>query len=238
MLLNRTQEHAVWRAVLDADTELASLRTLDSLGEMAAEAWRLLCRYDGRGRLRAADGSTDTRAFQRWALAFERRCRTERFLTQAQLEEALRGAIEKKLLRLPTEVALVGFDGMTPAQERLVETLRSSGVDVGELLPGVDSVRRMMVEMEDEQKELRFAARWVRGFLEEHPEARVAVIVPALETQRRAIDRVFREYWRLSRKTSEPTARLGPYEFHWVLRWRRRPSSRRLLIFFDGQREP
>src|SRR5216683_1173074 len=27
MLLNRAQEHALWRAVLEADTELASLRT-------------------------------------------------------------------------------------------------------------------------------------------------------------------------------------------------------------------
>jgi ATP-dependent helicase/nuclease subunit B len=54
LLLNRTQEHAVWRAVLEADAELASLRSVDSLAEMAAEAWRLLCRYNGQGRLRRA----------------------------------------------------------------------------------------------------------------------------------------------------------------------------------------
>jgi probable DNA repair protein len=213
MLLNRTQEHAVWRAVLDADTELASLRTLDSLAEMAAEAWRLLCRYDGRGRLRSADGSADTRAFQRWARALERRCKTENFVTQAQLEEALRGAVEERLLRLPAEAVLVGFDGMTPAQTRLVETLRSFGVEVEELVAGVDAVRRMLVETEDEQQELRLAARWVRGFLEEHPEARVAVIVPTLETQRREIDRVFREVLAPELEDIRATSGSGPYEF-------------------------
>src|SRR5258708_4531880 len=48
LLLNRTQEHAVWRSVLEADEELASLRTVDSLAEMAAETWRLVCRYGGQ----------------------------------------------------------------------------------------------------------------------------------------------------------------------------------------------
>src|SRR5436309_3481133 len=66
MLLNRTQEHVVWRTILEADEELASLRTVDSLAEIVADAWRLLCRYEGQRRLRGADGSTDTRAFQRW----------------------------------------------------------------------------------------------------------------------------------------------------------------------------
>src|SRR5205823_7250597 len=117
MLLNRTQEHALWRAVLESDRELASLRTMDSLAEMAADAWRLVCRYEGQQRLRGAEGSADTRAFQRWARAFERRCRTESFLAPAQLEEVLRGAVDKALVGLPTGgVVLVGFDGMTPAQ--------------------------------------------------------------------------------------------------------------------------
>src|SRR5258708_7487589 len=37
LLLNRTQEHAVWRGILAGDSELASLRTFDSMAEMAAE---------------------------------------------------------------------------------------------------------------------------------------------------------------------------------------------------------
>src|SRR5271167_3976018 len=41
LLLNRTQEHVVWRTILDADEELASLRSMDSLADIAAEAWRL-----------------------------------------------------------------------------------------------------------------------------------------------------------------------------------------------------
>src|SRR3984885_12750104 len=126
MLLNRTQEHAVWRTILEADEELASLRSVDSLAEMGAEAWRLLSSYEGERRLRTTTGGADPRAFQRWAQRFEQVCRVDGFVAQAQLEERLREALnsaaKNELMIFPAGgVVLVGFDGMTPAQMMLVE---------------------------------------------------------------------------------------------------------------------
>jgi ATP-dependent helicase/nuclease subunit B len=214
MLLNRTQEHAVWRAILEKDAELASLRSVDSLAEMAADAWRLVSSYEGHGRLRGAMGSSDTRAFQRWARIFERVCKTERYLPTAQLEEMLLEAAGKNALKLPTGgIVLVGFDEMKPVQARLVEALQIAGVMVEELQPAIVVVRRMLVKAADEREEMSVAARWVRRFLEEQPEAKVAVIVPALETERHEIDRVFREV--LAPELEDIRARndAGPYEF-------------------------
>jgi probable DNA repair protein len=214
LLLNPTQEHAVWRSVLQADKELASLRSVDSLAEMAAEAWRLVSTYEGRARLHGTMGSADTRAFQRWARTFERVCKVEGYLPQAQLEETLRGALEQGVLKSPAGgVMLVGFDGMTPAQTRFVEALRSSEVDVQELRPVVPTKQRMLVEAADEREELFVAARWVRGLLEERPEVRAAVIVPGLETQRNEIDRVFREVLAPELEDIRAGNDTGPYEF-------------------------
>ena len=214
MLLNRTQERVVWRTILEADEELASLRTVDSLAEMVADAWRLVCRYEGQRRLRGVDGSADTRAFQRWARTFERLCKAEGFLVQAQLEEALRGAVDNGVLGMPAGgVVLVGFDGMTPAQTKLLEGLRSGGVEVEELRPAGCAAHRMLVDAEDEPEELRVAARWVREFLEGQPGAKVAVIVPGLETQRREIDRVLREMLAPELQDIRARNEVGPYEF-------------------------
>jgi ATP-dependent helicase/nuclease subunit B len=214
MLLNRTQEHAVWRAVLEADEELASLRTVDSLAEMAAEAWRLVSSYEGRGRLRGAIGNADTRAFQRWAWTFERVCKSEGFIARAQLEEALRDAVENKSLKLPKGgVLLVGFDGMTPAQTKLMEALRSAEVDVEEFRRAISAERRMLVEAANEREELTVAARWIREFLERRPKATVAVIVPELQTQRNEIDRVFREVLAPELEDIRAVNDVGPYEF-------------------------
>jgi ATP-dependent helicase/nuclease subunit B len=214
VLLNRTQEHAVWRAVLEADAELASLRSVDSLAEMAADAWKLLCRYDGPGRLRRAATSADTRAFQRWAQMFERTCRSEGLLTLAQLEGTLREAVDAGNLKLGTGgLVLVGFDAMTPAQTGLVETLREAGAVIEDLWLNVQRESRTLVATTNEAEELSVAARWTRTFLEERPESRVAVIVPGLETQRAEIDRIFREVLAPELEDIQAQGAAAPYEF-------------------------
>jgi ATP-dependent helicase/nuclease subunit B len=212
LLLNRTQEHAVWRAVLEADEELASLRSVDSLAEMAAEAWRLLCSYNAQGQLRRAAVSVDTRAFQRWAQMLERICKAEGFLTQAELEKTLRGAVEAGRLEYGAGVALVGFDALTPAQMGLVKALRAAEVEVEDLRLEAQRESRVLVATADEAQELTVAARWIRTFLEEQPGARVAVIVPELEMQKAEIDRVFREVLAPELEDIEAES-AGPYEF-------------------------
>jgi len=213
LLLNRTQEHAVWRTVLEADEELASLRSVDSLAEMAAEAWRLLCSYDGQARLPRAAMSVDTRAFQRWAQMLERTCKAEGFLTQAELEKTLCGAVEAGRLEYGAGgVALVGFDALTPAQMGLVEALRAAEVDVEDLRLEVQRESQALVATADEAEELKVAARWIRTFLEEQSDARVAVIVPGLEMQKAEIDRVFREILAPELEDIEAES-VGPYEF-------------------------
>ncbi len=215
LLLNRTQEHVVWQEILASDTELRSLRSVDSLAEMAAEAWSLLCSHSGQGRLRGSAVSEDTRAFERWALKFERRCKTEALLPQAQLEEALRVALLAKQLTAETlpSVALVGFDAMTPAQLGLVEELRNAGIAVEELQLFVATEHRIMVATADEREELRLAARGVRKLLEERPNARVAVVVPGLDKQRAEIDRIFREVLAPELEDIAANANSGPFEF-------------------------
>lgn len=214
LLLNRTQEHAVWRAVLEADAELASLRSVDSLAEMAAEAWRLLCRYNGQGRLRRAAVSADTRAFQRWAQVFERACKAEGFLAQANLEETLHEAVAAGQAECAAGgVALVGFDALTPAQTGLVEALRAAGVQVEHLRLSAQQESRTLMATADEAEELTVAALWIRTYLEQQPKASVAVIVPGLETQRAEIDRVFREALAPELEDIEAQVATGPYEF-------------------------
>ena len=212
LLLNRTQEHAVWRRILAADVELKSLRSVDSLADMAAEAWRRLCAYNGRGRL-GAGVSADTRSFQRWILAFERRCRGEGLLSVAQLEEVLRAAVEAGTVSLQGGVALVGFDGMTPAQMGLVEALREAGVAVAEIAIGVTAERLVLADAADEREELAAAARWVRRMVEERDGARVGVIVPGLAKERAGIDRVFREVLAGELEDIGAGEDRAPYEF-------------------------
>ncbi|GGG83350.1 PD-(D/E)XK nuclease family protein [Edaphobacter dinghuensis] len=215
LLLNRTQEHAVWQKILEADAELRSLRTVASLAEMAMQAWSLLCSYGGQSQLRGTAGSSDTRAFQRWALKFEQQCRADGLLARAQLESALEAAVSAGHLRDATtaEIVLVGFDLMTPAQTGLMEELRGTGVKIEEMPITIAAERQLSVIAIDEHEELRVTARGVRKLLEQQPQARIAVIVPDLEKQRAEIDRVFREILAPELEDITANANSGPFEF-------------------------
>jgi len=214
LLLSRTQEHAVWRSIISADPEsLNHLRSVDSLAELAADAWRLLIRYNGFSRLQSASINFEARTFQRWAAEFERRCRSQRWLALAQLESTLRAVAPLGHLRLPGELALIGFDEIYPARRELIDSIRASGVVAEQIDATIASASPLLVRANDEPEEIYAAARWARKQLQISPVARIAVIVPGLEVSRPAIDRTFREI--LAPELEDITAPNddGPYEF-------------------------
>jgi hypothetical protein len=229
LLLNPTQEHTLWRAVIQADRQsAASLRPLDSLAELAASAWSLLHAYRGRHRLHATASTTDTRAFSRWANEFDRRATRLNYLTAAQLPEALRTAIAAGQLVTVPSLLLLGFDTQTPTQLALLESLQTTGTEVEDLgAPGstaspstlgsprldpLKSATHTQVAALDQQDELTTCARWLRTRLTANPTERLAVIVPALETARTEIDRIFRHILAPELEDIAAPAAHGPFE--------------------------
>ena len=217
MLLNSTQEHTLWRDLIAADTasdgaEL-SLRPIDALAELTAEAWSLLHAYRARRRLQGAVSNSDTRAFARWANDFDRRCGRAQFITQAQLPEALRAVFAEGRLAPPDGLLLVGFDSTTPAQSALLDTLRSAGTVVEELRHASPASSLTLVDAPCRRDELTACTRWLRALLSQLPTSRIAVIVPAMETIRAEIDRVFRQILAPELNHIAAATNSGPYEF-------------------------
>jgi ATP-dependent helicase/nuclease subunit B len=214
LLLNPTQEHTVWRAIIEADRSAsASLSPVDALAELAASAWLLLHEYRGRPRLQAATDSADTRAFARWASEFERRSSRSGYLTAARLAETLRAATEEGRLSIAPGLLLIGFDRKTPAQIALLEAMRAAGVVIEELWPPEQEYSRTLVAANDEYDEVTTCARWLRAHLTENPAASVAVIVPDLEANRAEIDRVFRHILAPELEDIAAAPNSGPFEF-------------------------
>ncbi len=188
ILLNSAQEHALWRAIIAADPDSQSLLALDSLADLAAQAWFRLCAYGGEARLRGSTSSADTRAFASWAQTFTTRCRAEGYLTEAQLEATL---AEHPVALSTNGYLLVGFDRMTPAQQLLVAAIRERGVEIAEL-PHARVTDAHLCAIPDPHAELQAAALSMRRHLKRHPSARLALIVPDLAAHRAEIDRVLR----------------------------------------------
>jgi len=221
LLLSPTQEHRVWRNIIAAEIAAASatasatdsLRPVDALAETAASAWSLLHDYRARHRLAAAADTSDTRAFVRWARAFERVCRDRGYLTQAELAEALRAAVAAGKISLPRELLLVGFDSKRPAQIALLDAVGGTGTQIDDLQPESARAASTIVRASNAYDELTACARRLRDRLTEQPEAALAVIVPAIDDERAEIDRVFRQL--LAPEANDIAAPVGllPYEF-------------------------
>jgi len=215
LLLNTAQEHTLWRSIIAADPATVSLRPIDSLAELAADASSRLCAYAGAHRLDAAASTTDTRAFARWSSAFDRRCRSAQYIPAAQLPEALTSAVNARHTTLPVGLLLVGFDSMTTAQETLVTSMRAAGTEVARLDPAADapSAYPVLVQAEDPHAELYACARWLREKLTEDPHARLAVIVPDIAAERAVIERVFRSILAPELQNIAAPVDNGPFEF-------------------------
>ena len=130
LLLNQSQEHTLWRAIIAADPGTSTLRPVDSLAELAATAWLRLHNYRARRRLHVAASTSDTRAFARWAAEFERRCLRAQYITAAQLPEALADAIAAGQLAASRPASCSSASTRTtPAQIALLDALRAAGTD-------------------------------------------------------------------------------------------------------------
>jgi probable DNA repair protein len=215
LLLTPTQEQTIWRAVIKADNETASLRPVDALAQTAADAWLRLHQFRGRQLLKNFPGNSDTRAFTRWAVEFERRCTRAQYLTEAQLPERLRTDFASGELKMHRGVGffLVGFDSKTPAQIALLDAFCASGVTVEEFDQPAPAPSLILADAPDEYSELAACARWLRTRLGDQPSSSIAVIVPAMEACRAEIDRAFRQILAPELEDIAAPAGTGPFEF-------------------------
>jgi ATP-dependent helicase/nuclease subunit B len=221
LLLNATQEHSQWRTVIAADPGISSLRTLDSLAELAASGWSRLHSYLASRMLHASASTTDTRAFARWAREFERRCLRSGFLTAAQLPEALSAAVSSRQVVLPRGLLLVGFDSITPANAALLKAITAAGCTVNEVDPAGDdgagqtpkTNARLLVDAPDTNTEILACAGWLQERVREAPDASVAVIVPDIDADRAALERALRNTLAPELNLTGAPTGSGPFEF-------------------------
>ena len=191
ILLNRTQEHDIWLSVLRRDSNLDTLRSFDSLANLASDALRLTCSFNAEEDLQRTAGSSDSRAFRRWLADFDRLCRSIDSFPAARLEQKLTIAIRAGHLLTPATIHLLGFLSKTPQQKLLMEAAQHAGTSFIEEPPPAASSRPLLLAAKDHRYEVLSAARWARHLLDIQPDAQIAIVAPALADQRWLIEHTF-----------------------------------------------
>lgn len=214
VLLNATQENVLWREAIAADAEVSALRSVDALADLASSAYSTVLLHEGRKLLPRHAESTDSRAFLRWIELFEQRLEMQRACIPGQLPALLLSFVANNNLSLTEAgVLLVDFDPLAPAHARLFGALEQNGCLIQTIQTTTADPAPFLLAAETPAEEIQHAALWLRGHLEKQPDARLALVVPALGELLPTLDRVLNAVLWAENTGLSGIASNRPYEF-------------------------
>ena len=228
LLLNPTQEQALWADIIREDQHLPSAipASLHRLAAMAMEAHELLCSYAPRQlEDRARSGwDQDAGAFSHWLTAFNEVCRKDRLLSPPRVPLELIPLLQSDATeRAP--VWAVAFDRFLPIQE---EIFKAWG-EWNRTSPPNPASQIHAYAATDNQTELEACAFWCSREVEADAHKRLLVITQDISTHRGEIERAFLRF-------SKPGAR-PIFEFSLGIPLSQVPIARAahlLLRWLDG----
>ena len=191
-VLSTVQERLLWEEVI---AEALQAEVLDSLFDIkglalaAQEANQLLIEW--RLPLPDAGHSEEVRQFLSWRRLFVARCRKQSWLDYPAYFDWQLAQLQQGIGQLPASIRLVGFDRITPQMARLQTLLEERGVDVQRHETGLAQAgQASLLHLDDQEAECRAAVAWAQARLEQHPEARLGIVVPELAKLRISLARL------------------------------------------------
>jgi probable DNA repair protein len=216
VLLNDLQERAVWQRVLREDSP-QSLQPLASQARLCSGALRLLGAYDVDGRfarLPLESIASDTATFADWYGRFTGICRHEGLLPSSHLDLELAVLLRESRITPAAEYLLFGFDRLTPSQHGVADALQHAGASLEYIQPSQQPIAApTLLRCSDPAQELNACCDWARAQLSANPQARIAIVVPDLETTRPELERALRASVAPALADVTAAEHSAPYEF-------------------------
>jgi ATP-dependent helicase/nuclease subunit B len=191
LLLNPTQERALWASIVERDRLPATLLEgpRQRVAALAMDAHELIASHAPK-YLRAAARTgwqQDAATFSEWLAAFDDRCRDGMLMSASRLPLELTAMIEAESRAKRAPLLLAGFDRILPAQRALVDAWGSWR----EAAVGQTATNVCFYEAADTPAEMAACALWCRRHIDANPDARLLVIAQDSASRRGEIERVF-----------------------------------------------
>ncbi|MBE0615796.1 MAG: PD-(D/E)XK nuclease family protein [Burkholderiales bacterium] len=190
--LTPAQELALWEDIIRRSDAGGALLALPETAALAADAWKTAHAWRLLDSLRSDQLNEDASAFRDWCAEYSLRCQRDGHGDAASLSDLVAARVNGADIRRPQALAIYGFDIRTPQQQALFDALQRAGTQLLVCVPPVREARVLRLACVDARDELTRAASWARARLEADPRARIGVVVPDLNKQRKAILRIFR----------------------------------------------
>jgi probable DNA repair protein len=137
--------------------------------------------------------SQDERMFAKAASAYQAKLNTGAWVDETSTAAQLAELIEQKLVAVPRQITLAGFDRPAPTVVRVIEALEAAGCNVASAPPPEVNRGVSVAAFDNQDAQLRAAGAWARRELEENPALKIAIISPALESNAEKTGRLILE---------------------------------------------
>ena len=193
LLLSGEQEDALWQQVIELSDYRHSLLQVTSVAAQVAAAWQRLKQYQVPIFPRDTPMNEDAVAFRSWADEYRLRCGENNWIDNASLADVLHGNVAGNADIFGKGLALAGFDRLTPQQAMLLKKLEDAGITVHECRQEDGNASTQMLDFAGADEEIRAAAVWARGCIEEKNGVTVGIITPDLRRLRTRIRYIFED---------------------------------------------
>jgi ATP-dependent helicase/nuclease subunit B len=194
LLLHPYQEQVLWQQIIAASPWAEALLHPANVAQRAMQAWALLRRH--RVAIFPPDTvlNHDARAFKSWADVFEDACRQRGWCDTETMLDVLADDAAGRAPGPGGDLVLLGFERLTPQQQRLLAALEARGRKVVQKRSeGKSGSVPVVSGHADAGAEIRAAAEWARARLEEDAGRRIGIVIPDLHVRRGEILRQFED---------------------------------------------
>ena len=192
--LSTVEELVLWEKII-SDSELGeTLLRAASTARQVASAWHLCVDWQlNPFQFEEALITDEVAAFMGWAKTYQTRCQKEGWTDSRTRIDALITSIKKGEVEVDKEIALIGFDELSPQLQTLFECIEQTGtVIVRQSLLGTKG-EVCTLGAPNAETELLWAAHQAKAWLSEDPSASIGIVVPDLEKRRQSVHHVFQE---------------------------------------------
>ena len=190
VLLTSFQERLIWESIIRRHSDDLLLLRPDKAAQGVQEAYQRSCAWQLDESDIAFEGTEESRFFLRWKKAFESHCEKHHLLSASQLTAAIILGIDNGFIPVPKTLQLIGFEQLSPEQERLIASIKKHGCK----LDTASTERLTLASAErarfhNEQDEILAACSWAKRTLAAEPDAQVAIVSPVLQNHKHALER-------------------------------------------------
>lgn len=193
LVLSSTQEALLWQQMLSASNYKDYFLRLAETASLVKAARGLLAQWLIDLDHPLFDSAEDYTALKSWIMQFEQTLEQQNWVDSASLPERITKAVSDRCIALPRQIALAGFNELSPQLELLLTTAKIAGSSVETIpLTEPDSTQQRLA-LEQQDDEWYAMARWAKQLHEQNPAYKVGCVIPGLDKQRDRIVQIFNE---------------------------------------------